>query len=242
MPSGSPCQDVSGLNATGVGISGTTSGLVAELVRAVKILQKMKFDLYLMNENVASMSRADRDSFSKLMGVVPHRSCPSSMMPVRRPRFYWLTWRIPPGPGVRVEARGAYVQVDFVATPSTADQWEEPGWNFCGRPTTKLPTFVRAIKRKKPTLLAAGLVGTPKAARARWRRHDWRYPPYQYKKQFCLERAPQAGRHSKDAGLRPPNTRERERLMGLGANFIQFCVNQIEIKGGPRGTRTSGAG
>ena len=41
--SGSPCQDVSGLNATKVGISGSRSGLVAELVRVVKLLQQMHF-------------------------------------------------------------------------------------------------------------------------------------------------------------------------------------------------------
>ena len=38
---GSPCQDLSGLNATKVGIGGERSGLVVELIRVVKVLQGM---------------------------------------------------------------------------------------------------------------------------------------------------------------------------------------------------------
>jgi hypothetical protein len=105
---GSPCQDVSGLNAQRVGLEGARSSLFFELVRVVKLLQDDRWTVFSMTENVASMSNEDRDTFSKWLGIIPHRACSSGFTPVRRPRFYWLNWcvgsrPVPPGRLCRAE-------------------------------------------------------------------------------------------------------------------------------------------
>ena len=100
----------------------------------------------------------------------------------------------------------------------------EEGWEFCGSEDTRLPTFVRAIRRKKQTHLPAGIASTPKPARQRWRKDSWRYPPYQYKKGFCFRclKRPRI--------LRLASSRERELLMFLGDGMTKFAMNTAKNK------------
>ena len=131
--------------------------------------------VYQMTENVASMSNADRGSFSATLGLRPYRACLSGLIAVHRPRFYWISWMIYSSPGVSVEVQEAYRNIVFSA-PDVADRvWVDAGWERVRKAWTRRPTFVRAIAGKKQTLMPAGLLTTPKAARARWRRDSWRY-------------------------------------------------------------------
>ena len=213
---GSPCQDVSGLNAQRVGIGGERSSLFFEMVRVIKLLLKEKWKVFSMTENVASMSNADRDIFSQTLGLIPRRACPSGFCQVRRPRYYWINWVVRSSPGVQVEAKDECRHVKLAGKGFPSHLWVSDGWEFCGNEATKLPTFVRAIRRKKQTHLPAGIATTPKPARQRWRRDNWRYPPYHYRTEFCLKRRTQRPGAAMES-LRPPRSTGARDLDGVWA-------------------------
>ena len=76
--------------------------------------------------------------------------------------------------------------------------------------------------------MPAGIASTPSDARRRWKAHDWRYPPYQYKTAFCF-------RHKQKKRLvRVASANEREVLMFLGAGLTKYAVNPTKVKGAPQ--------
>ena len=76
-----------------------------------------------------------------------------------------------------------------------------------------LPTFMRALPKKKETFMPAGIDNAPPDARKRWKAHAWRYPPYQYRREFCFSKRQQG---AIAVGLRVATATEREVLMFLG--------------------------
>ncbi len=77
---GAPCQDVSGLNATRKGISGSRSRLIEEVPRVVKEA-KLAFpeaEILALGENVASMLAKDEEEYNALLGTKAIEFCPSS--------------------------------------------------------------------------------------------------------------------------------------------------------------------
>ena len=60
LVAGSPCQGLSGLNATKKGFEDVRSALFFETVRIAKLIRQEKFEYELLNENAASMSQEDR--------------------------------------------------------------------------------------------------------------------------------------------------------------------------------------
>ena len=109
-----------------------------------------------------------------------------------------------------------------------SEVWADPGWELAGPETTRLPTFMRAIPKGKPTYMPAGINAATPAARRRWREHAWRYPPYQYRTEYMMrsKKQPQS--------LRPVSATEREALMYLGRGATQFALNPVEIKRQPQ--------
>ena len=134
------------------------------------------------------MTGADRDEFSRNLGVRPVRACAGEITQARRDRYYWLSWPIPCGEGVLVDNLADYYRVSFNASLPGPHLWADPGWTFCGEAGTRLPTFMRALPKKKETYKPAGIAATPDDARRRWVAHHWRYPPYQYRKEYCMRR------------------------------------------------------
>ena len=67
--------------------------------------------------------------------------------------------------------------------------------------------------------MPAGIANTPADAKARWKAHLWRYPPYQYRKEYCMRRKDNARL------LRPLSANERETLMFLGRQSTKFAIN-----------------
>ena len=106
-----------------------------------------------------------------------------------------------------------YYRVRFQATLPSPEDWVEAGWTFNGDEDTRIPTFMRATLKKKETFLPAGIASTPADARRRWQRDQWRYPPYQYKREFAMRN------NKQPRALRPARATERERLMFLGTDF-----------------------
>ena len=183
-----------------------------------------KHVVHYMNENVASMKDNDRAVFSHHMGVRPIRADAGDISQARRDRYYWCSWKCSPSPGVTVAPRDHYYQVSFAATLPPATDWADPGWTFCGTADTKLPTFMRALPKNKPTYMPAGIASTPEDAKKRWTTHRWRYPPYQYKREFCMRRK------DNPRILRPLSASERELLMFLGRQATRFAMNPVAAK------------
>ena len=70
--------------------------------------------------------------------------------------------------------------------------------------------------------MPAGIDNAPADARAWWKAHDWRYPPYQYRREFYFSKRQQGAR---DASFRATTATEREVLMFLGQNHTRLCMN-----------------
>ncbi len=85
MIGGSPCQDLSIAMKDRNGLKGTKSMLFWEYVR---VFQKVK-PTYFLLENVARMSKEDKDSITDVIGVEPIRINSSLVSAQLRDRLYW---------------------------------------------------------------------------------------------------------------------------------------------------------
>ena len=95
---GSPCQDLSIAKKDRKGLDGDRSGLFYEYVR-IKDLVKPK---WFILENVASMSKADRDTISEIMGVQPVMFNASLVSAQTRKRLFWtnINFELPLDKGI----------------------------------------------------------------------------------------------------------------------------------------------
>lgn len=82
---GSPCQDLSVVKQNREGLKGARSGLFWHFVR---LWRTMKPRWWLL-ENVASMSRADRDKITEVLGVEPILINSALVSAQQRKRLYW---------------------------------------------------------------------------------------------------------------------------------------------------------
>eukprot|EP00973_Karenia_brevis_P013199 1791629-Karenia_brevis.AAC.1 len=98
ITAGSPCQDLSGLNAKRKGLHGARSGLFFEILRVKELVEKHwpGVKITLMVENVASMSSEARVEMSAALGAEPVFVDARDVSHCHRPRLYWfispLTW------------------------------------------------------------------------------------------------------------------------------------------------------
>ena len=108
---GFPCQDLSGLNRTAVGLEGARSSLLYEIIKVEKIVQQLWPEAFIESiwENVASMSEVERDKITKLKGSEPLRACPSGHRPMARPRFFWMRDEVEVGSGMLVVKKKKYM-------------------------------------------------------------------------------------------------------------------------------------
>jgi hypothetical protein len=224
---GFPCQGLSGANALKLGFGDDRTLLFFEAIRVVKEVQEEKHSLDFLFENVASMDNSDRDVISRYAGVRPVVVCASGISQVRRKRYLWASWPVSPAPGVVVSQTEEVWKVSFEARLPPPALWTDPGWEFCGEESTRIPTFMRSLPKGKQTHMPAGIAGTPSDAKRRWAAHKWRYPPYQYKKEFCLRKKRQPRL------LRVATAAERELLMFLGRGATVYAMNPVKAKQDP---------
>ena len=93
---GPPCQQVTGLNAGGAGVTGDRSGLVFELPRLRELLVRAfpHCEYEDMCEMVASLTAEDQEAYDVVNGRLPGKFCPSGFGWVRRPRLFWPSWEL----------------------------------------------------------------------------------------------------------------------------------------------------
>lgn len=87
---GSPCTDLSIAKGNRQGLKGNKSQLFWSYV---EILKKKKPKYFLL-ENVASMSKEDRDIITKTLGVEPIEINSDRFTPQKRRRLYWFNWEL----------------------------------------------------------------------------------------------------------------------------------------------------
>ena len=174
---GFPCQGFTFLNALRQGFEDERAQLFFEALRVLKDVRAEKHRLEFLLENVATMSNDNRDRISSFLGVRPVAVCSSGISQVKRRRYLWASWPILSGEGVSVSQEPQYWNVKFTGALPNPNLWAAPGWELAGPDATRLPTFVRALPKTKPTYLPAGIATTPPDARQRWRSDSWRYPP-----------------------------------------------------------------
>lgn len=98
MIGGSPCQDLSIAKKNRKGLDGDRSGLFWEYVRVLKEVKPKHFIL----ENVASMSKADKDLITETLGVEPVLFNASLVSAQTRKRLFWtnISFTLPEDRGI----------------------------------------------------------------------------------------------------------------------------------------------
>ena len=187
---GSPCQDVSGLNATGVSVHGVRSRLYKEFRRIRNLVRKVGPHLLiqLLIENVASMSKESAAAFTADLGATPLRICSEGLGWCGRPCLYWIDWAISSGPGVDMEMGTAWHCVTIRAQRKPLRNIIERGWWPVEGEQACFPTFVRFRSRpaRKPPFLPAGVRTASPRTLQRWKQDEYRFAPYQYHQKYML--------------------------------------------------------
>ncbi len=133
---GSPCQDLS-VAGKRAGLNGARSGLVfvfAELVKHYK-------PRYFFLENVASMTKADREVITELMGVEPLEITSAPVSAQHRRRLYWTNI-----PYITPQPQGLTIK-DILEDEPKGVLYYEKERVFLKNSPVNCSTFVRQIGR-----------------------------------------------------------------------------------------------
>ena len=224
---GPPCQNVSGLNPSGGGVAGSKSKLVC-LVPEVReaILEVFpeaeKADVM---EMVASLTRVDQDVYNEVNGSKPYRICPSKHNWLRRPRLFWLDWKLPDDV-VEDDGNDRWLQVPMRGTRMPMRRWLKRGCKPVSNAPT-FPTFVRCTERKAPPFRPAGIQVLRKHELARYARFKYCYPPYQFQDKYMI-RYP-------NGEMKPPDSSMREVLMCYGKDYTHAAFSATQRRQDPGG-------
>lgn len=112
---GSPCQDLSVAKKNREGLSGKHSGLFWKFVEAVETIKPRFFLL----ENVASMSKENKDIITKALGVEPILINSALVSAQQRKRLYWCNWNV-----AQPEDKGILLK-DIL---ESGEVWEKKGY------------------------------------------------------------------------------------------------------------------
>ena len=218
---GSPCTDVSGLNASGKGLQGSQSGLYVHIPRVLTLVREVFLPFAVVHfcvECVQSMSAESEVQMSHAFGVEAVAVCCRSISWCSRPRLFWFDWPLAAGPGISFEDRERHRACNLTAT--------KPQWPFDSEPQAgtdaRFPCMVRAIRRKQPPFKPAGIHTCAAQDLAQWQAEDYRFPPYHYRPEHLV---------IGDKGLaRPPNAPEREFVMGFAPDTTVAAFPKGERK------------
>eukprot|EP00438_Fugacium_kawagutii_P001254 Skav223450 [mRNA] locus=scaffold350:865004:869587:- [translate_table: standard] len=230
---GPPCQGVSGLNASRLGLEDPRSGLHTH-VRRVKELCKAEFgwcEVVSLMESVCSMDEQDRSTMTRHIGMLPFKIDALGLSLCRRPRWWWFDWSLEAEEGVNIfmppssEAK-AWGTVTF-EVPVSPEDYLPPGWKLAGGTEHKLPTFTTSIPKTKPGFKPAGLASCSQRDLDLWAEDRFKFPPYQYKFEHGLW-------HQRK-GWQLPGVQHKEAILGLPIDYTYKCWTKQAIKGDPLG-------
>ena len=213
---GSPCQDLSALLANRQGLQGARSKLFFEMPRIFKGLRKaFNCPVHSFVENVFSMTKDNRDQFSATLEVEPILVDCTAFSQCRRPRLFWVDWKVEARAGEALLQRDGYREWIFPPLLADRDWWLDP---LCQRACKDpLPTLTRALPRASPPRQPAGIHQASQEAIERWTRDRHRFQVCNYESWQMVLRP--------DGSLRLPSLMERETIDGVSA---RICVMRIE--------------
>ena len=146
---GSPCQDLSSLNAHRVGLSGTKSRLFYQVPRIIGLFQKaFGSKVHFFVENVFSMDKAQVLKFNSALATKPYMIDGGDFTYCHRKRLYWCNWKIAGSNSVSVIDKGHYFYVDVLVNKAPANSWISD--DFVWEGPHLLPTLNRALPSEKP--------------------------------------------------------------------------------------------
>ena len=191
LGAGFPCQDVSLLHKGRAGATGARTGLFTEWVRIAHTTQRLCRDAgicFIGFGECTLMARADEARISAAIQWPKLELCASGASTSRRPRNYWTNNIVSDCEGLTVAATPSGYKGRLHGPCEPNEFWILPNWQWPGGevPGARLPTFTRAICRRRPPPGAPGLeVGTAHALE-RYRRDHFRFPPYTFADTHCL--------------------------------------------------------
>ena len=170
-------------------------------------------------ENVAGMPLAEIDAVSRELGTKPYRIEAMDVGYVRRPRLYWLSWRLVPRPGqLEISEEPHYFKVKLHVAKTNFPAWAEDGWSTLNDEQA-LPTFAKLYKRKSPPAPIAGIKTASSQAIKRWTSASYVTQVYNFEDWNLLWNE---GRTS----WRIPSADERETLMGFDRGYTRAAVKE----------------
>eukprot|EP00438_Fugacium_kawagutii_P031803 Skav203274 [mRNA] locus=scaffold324:47756:49783:+ [translate_table: standard] len=216
---GSPCQGLSRLSSLRQHLDDERSKLFYDLVQLLnwveEIAKEMKLWFVNFVENVVA-DQKDVEEMSRALGMKPAKVCPSRFSRVRRPRIFWSSVTVRDHPCF-IRAQGdCCEEVIFDGPLEPLATIPDKGWRWRGGESSdevKLPTFTRAIPRKRPPPSPAGYQQCSEETLGRWRQDHMKFPPYTYGPAFLFESTALPGYK------RVASASERERLMGFKTGY-----------------------
>ena len=228
LGAGPPCQGVSGLNADRRGALRDHRSSLFPHVERIACLLRRHFpwaQVHQLMESVASMDEGDRVVMSQSVGTTPVHIDASGLTGCRRPRLYWPSWELEDGNGSSISSVSGdgWSQVTEVVLEVEHDVnvFLEPGWAKCS--PQPFPTFTTSRPRSHPGRRPAGLHQCNAEEVSRWQQDSHRFPPYQYRRVFCLE--------NRQGHVRLPSVEEREVLMGFPKGYTAHCLPKGQRQG-----------
>jgi DNA (cytosine-5)-methyltransferase 3A len=148
---GSPCTDLSIAKKDREGLKGDRSKLFYEFVR---ILKESKPKWFIL-ENVASMSKADKDTISAELGVQPIMINASLVSAQCRKRLFWTNI-----PDVKLPEDKGILLKDVLQEDAEVDErMVKDGKSYCLTATYNGATESNSVERKQRTMVRIGHIG-----------------------------------------------------------------------------------
>lgn len=222
LAAGSPCQDLSGLNRQAPGDGGSRAQLAYQIPRVAAHVSAAFPHCIVKRlvENVASMEAhvaGSRLFVFNLLGLAPVRIDADDCIPVRRRRFYWLDWDLPPWQDLELEKTDDYLKAHLTGTWPKEAEWLSAGAVRLADGNSPHYILVRACRRRKPGMAPVGLEHCDESTRTRWIQDHHRYPPYQYRAANLIE---------DKQGLPPLSSTEREVRMGFPRGYTSHAIGK----------------
>eukprot|EP00438_Fugacium_kawagutii_P032030 Skav203167 [mRNA] locus=scaffold371:249779:253293:+ [translate_table: standard] len=218
---GSPCQGLSRLSSQRQHLDDPRSKLFYDMVKIeewlAEICQDMQIWYLNFVENVVA-DEADVAEMSRCLGVKPLKACSSHHSRVRRPRLFWANLKMLDHPSYTRWVSDQYDEVVFEGPTEPIELIADEGWRWKGGEADeelRLPTFTRAIPRKKPPPTPAGIAQCSESTLALWKKDEMKFPPYTYREEFLFHNKKLPGQ------VRVASATERERLMGYRAGYTE---------------------
>eukprot|EP00435_Cladocopium_sp_Y103_P065934 s1385_g28.t1 len=226
---GSPCQGLSKVSSRRLHLADPRSQLFFKYSEVLgwidEVAAEMKVTCVQMLENVLGDDE-DVQEMSSELGTKPILCCSSGLSRVRRPRLYWSNVELEEHCSYTRAHFPLYDEVIFEEATEPLEKVADKGWHWPHGEVDeqlRLPTFTRAIPRRKPPPDPAGIRSCDEETLEFWRKDEMKYPPYTYKEEYRF--APEGSM----VGTRVASVSERERLMCFPTGYT-LALHKHEAK------------